>query len=154
MLIPNKQTSGHSNKRITLSQCAQIALQFINTIKFKHYNHHTIKWIGLSCVARRQKDQPAMLRPPAESRQLNTSNSLYLREITARRFWKTVFSFSAEFLKSSGHNDVRKNGGCLCHMVSWRTSFGRVVSSLSVGGWRTTEPSSSKAEAEKVINGP
>lgn len=68
-------------------------------------------------MARRQKDEPAMLRPPAESKELNRSVSLYLREITARMFWKIVFSFSAEFLKSSGHNDVRKKGGGFGHMV-------------------------------------
>lgn len=72
--------------------------------------------LSVMCVARRQKDQPAMLRPPAESSELNRSVWLYLREITARMFWKIVFSFSAEFLKSSGHSDIRKKEGCCCHM--------------------------------------
>lgn len=79
-----------------------------------------------------------MLRPPAGSMGLYPSISLYLREITARRIWKIVFSFSAEFLKSSGHNDIRKKEGCFCHMISGLTSFGGVTSSLSADGWRTT----------------
>lgn len=77
-----------------------------------------IQWLGVSCVERRQKEQPAMLRPPAL---VHTSQrgvfSLYLREITAKMFWKIVFSFSAEFLKSSGPNDERKKEGCFGHMV-------------------------------------
>lgn len=75
-----------------------------------------------------------MLRPPAEPKELNRSTSLYLREITARRFWKIVFSFSAEFLKSSGHNDIRKKDGCFCHMSRRRTRVARVVSSLPESG--------------------
>lgn len=59
-----------------------------------------------------------MLRPLTESEELNRTISLYLREITASMFWKIVFSFSAEFLKSSGHNDKRKNAACCCHMFN------------------------------------
>lgn len=79
-----------------------------------------------------------MLRPPTESMELNRSISLYLREITASMFWKIVFSFSAEFLKSSGHNDVRKKAACFCHMFSWGDErwSSRVASSLSADGWR------------------
>lgn len=77
--------------------------------------------------------------PPCYVRLLNPRNSnrslsLYLREITARMFWKIVFSFSAEFLKSSGHNDIRKKEGCFCHMFRWGDER-RLSSVFSVGWW-------------------
>lgn len=61
------------------------------------------------------------------------SISPYLREITASRFWKIVFSFSAEFLKSSGPNHERKREGCCCHMFKREPRVGCSV--LSVGWW-------------------
>lgn len=32
-------------------------------------------------------------------------------------FWKIVFSFSAECLKSSGNNNIRKKAAGFCHML-------------------------------------
>lgn len=42
----------------------------------------------------------------------------HLREGTARTCWKIVFSFSAEFLKSSGDTNVRKKAARFCHMFA------------------------------------
>lgn len=95
-----------------------------------------------------------MLRPPTESMELNRSISLYLREITASMFWKIVFSFSAEFLKSSGHNDVRKKAACFCHMFSWGDErwSSRV---FSVGWWveKTTEAEQGKWKRQPTASG-
>lgn len=79
--------------------------------------------------AESEEEQPAMLRPPTEESEATrapppptplpaaaaVAPALYLREITAGMRYKIVFSFSAEFLKSSGHHDVRKTAA-RCHM--------------------------------------
>lgn len=49
----------------------------------------------------------------------------YLREITAKMFWKIVFSFSAEFLKSGGDTGIRKKMGRLCHKAWYQKRWNR-----------------------------
>lgn len=105
---------------------------------------------SLSCAARRWKARRSS--PPCYVRYRDQGSSrtpsptvpaavpprLYLREITAGMRLKIVFSFSAEFLKSSGHNDVRKKEA-RCHMFAWRRgraaagANGSQIACLSVG---------------------
>lgn len=91
-----------------------------------------------------------MLRPPTEPEELNRSISLYLREITASMFWKIVFSFSAEFLKSSGHHDIRKNAASFCHMFDWgdeRRFKSRLQSQPTGGDGELQKPSRGSGQA-------
>lgn len=112
--------------------CSPLALNLI----LRHCQEKTPNSMNRSVNVRQEGRKSS---PPCYVRPLNPGNStrsvsLHLREITASRCWKIVFSFSAEFLKSSGHNDVRKKAAYFCHMFR-RADERRLSCVLSGGRW-------------------